>query len=103
MVRSRILLSFRACATCIARGNHGRVAPQSLELVKIPKFRMKHVDHEIHVVQQDPTSLGQSFHMMGLETGGGGGRHEMVRPPPRKGVLRSRHPPEKSAGGAQAA
>ena len=64
---------------------------------------MKDVDDEIHVVQQDPTSLGQSFHMMGLETGGRECRHEMFRHPPHMGVRRSRHDHEIVGGRAQAA
>src|SRR2546426_12586835 len=102
MVRPRILLSFRTGAARIARGNHRRIAPQSLELVKIAELWMKHVDDEIHVVEQYPASLGQSFNMMRLETGRRERRHEMLGHSPHVGVRRSRNDHEVVRGGAQA-
>src|SRR2546421_11576772 len=101
MVRPRILLSFRTGAARIARGNHGRIAPQSLELVKIAELWMKHVDDEIHVVEQHPASLGQSFNMMRLETGRPERRHARFGHSPPGGVPRSRNDHAVARGGAQ--
>src|SRR4029077_16745245 len=47
-----------------ARREHRGVAPQALELIELPQFRMKNVHHEIHVVEQHPPSLHQPFPVM---------------------------------------
>jgi hypothetical protein len=44
--------------------DYGRIAPQALELIKLAERRVKNVDHHIHVIEQNPAALLDSFHVM---------------------------------------
>src|SRR5213082_2645261 len=99
MRRMTVILS---TALGCARREHRGVAPQALELIELPQFRMKNVHHEIHVVEQHPPTLSQPFYVMlhdaaRLERG-----HQVLRHPPHVRIRRSRHDHEKICRGGQA-
>src|SRR5262245_5443581 len=89
----RISLSFRSRAG-IARRDHGSIPPQPLELIKLPQLGMKHVDHEVYVIEQHPATLREAFHMMRLEPRGRECRQEMLRHAAHMRVRRSRRDDE---------
>src|SRR6059036_1102796 len=89
-------LSFRTwfCPTDVPCGDDGSITPQPLELVKVPQLRMKNVYHEVHVVEQDPASLRQPFHMMRLHAAGRECRYQVLRHPAHMRVRGSRNDDE---------
>src|SRR5437016_2443269 len=83
-----------------APGEHRGIAPQPLELVKLPQLGVEHVYYEVHVVEQHPPPLRQPFHMMWRDPVRRQRCHQMVRHPPHVGVGRSRNDYEIVRGGA---
>jgi len=59
------------------------------------------MDHEVHIVEQYPAPLRQSFHMMGLDPRRRECRNEMLRHSPYMRVRRSRNDHEVIGGAAQ--
>src|SRR6266853_1493903 len=57
------VLSFTASIRA-TRSHSRRIAPQPLELIERAQIRVKHVHHEVYVIQQDPAALCQSFDVM---------------------------------------
>jgi hypothetical protein len=44
--------------------DHGRVAPESFELIELAERRVKNVDDHVHIIEENPASLLDSFNVM---------------------------------------
>jgi hypothetical protein len=48
--------------------DHGRIAPQAFELIKLAERWVKNVHDHVYVIEQDPAALLNAFHVMSART-----------------------------------